>query len=171
MHFLSKVCVLFSSSGVKVHDSQVFRNMDVTTQCNRFTFYPRNMLSFSILDSALSELQWLVQSLRELQVLSLHLKHCSKVLEACHCSELLIFNLDPPLWRPLICLSLLWSFSARVSNFRPCAGFAEDLLVPSRASSSYSYSAGTSMSSANRGLLIVLLPMLIYHHVLPEHQI
>ena len=45
----------------------------------------------SILASVLSELQWLVQSLGEPPVLSLH---CSKMLEACTSSKLLPFSLD-----------------------------------------------------------------------------
>ena len=54
------------------------------------------LLSLNIGFSCL-ELQWLVQSLIELAVLSLHLNNCSKVLEACKYSKLLPFTLNLPL--------------------------------------------------------------------------
>ena len=58
LHLISKACILFSSSAVNVHDSQAYRNMELTRECVSFTFDPRGML-FSYLfklASALSEL-------------------------------------------------------------------------------------------------------------------
>ena len=43
-HLTSKTCVLFSKSAVKVHDSQVYRNMETTRERISFTFDPRDML-------------------------------------------------------------------------------------------------------------------------------
>ena len=44
-HLISKACVLFSYSAVKVHDSQAYRNLEMTSEHIRFTFGPRDMLS------------------------------------------------------------------------------------------------------------------------------
>ena len=43
-HLISKACVLFSYSAVKVHDSQAYRNLEMTREHIRFTFGPRDML-------------------------------------------------------------------------------------------------------------------------------
>ena len=43
-HLISKACVLFSNSAVKVHDSQAYRNMEITKERISFTFDPRDML-------------------------------------------------------------------------------------------------------------------------------
>ena len=43
-HLISKACVLFSNSAVKVHYSQAYRNMEMTRECIGFTFDPRDML-------------------------------------------------------------------------------------------------------------------------------
>ena len=40
----SKACVLFSNSAAKVHDSQAYRNMEMTRERISFTFDPRDML-------------------------------------------------------------------------------------------------------------------------------
>ena len=39
-----KFCVLFSNSADKVHDSQAYRNMEITRERISFTFDPRDML-------------------------------------------------------------------------------------------------------------------------------
>ena len=44
LHIISKACVLFSSSAVKIHDSQEYRNMDMTWERISFTSDPRDML-------------------------------------------------------------------------------------------------------------------------------
>ena len=44
LYLISKACVLFSSSAAKVHDSQAYRNMDMTRKRISFTFDPRDML-------------------------------------------------------------------------------------------------------------------------------
>ena len=41
---ISKACVLFSNCAVKVHDSQVYRNMETPRERTSFTFDPRDML-------------------------------------------------------------------------------------------------------------------------------
>ena len=43
-HLISKACILFSNSAVKVHDSQAHRNMEMTRERISFTFDPRDML-------------------------------------------------------------------------------------------------------------------------------
>ena len=43
-HLISKACVLFSNSAVRVHDSQAYRNMKMTRERISFTFDPRDML-------------------------------------------------------------------------------------------------------------------------------
>ena len=43
-HLISKACVLFSNSAVKVHDSQAYRNMEMTRERISFIFDPRDML-------------------------------------------------------------------------------------------------------------------------------
>ena len=43
-HLISKACVLFSSSAVRVHYSQAHRNMEMTRERISFTFDPRDML-------------------------------------------------------------------------------------------------------------------------------
>ena len=43
-HLISKACVLFSSSAVNVHDTQAYRNMEITRKSIRFTVDPRDIL-------------------------------------------------------------------------------------------------------------------------------
>ena len=43
-HLISKACVLFSNSAVKVYDSQANRNMEMARERISFTFDPRDML-------------------------------------------------------------------------------------------------------------------------------
>ena len=43
-HLISKACILFSNSAVKVHDSQAYRNREMTRERISFTFDPRDML-------------------------------------------------------------------------------------------------------------------------------
>ena len=43
-HLISKACVLFFNSAVKVHDSQAYRNMEMTRERISFTFDPKDML-------------------------------------------------------------------------------------------------------------------------------
>ena len=43
-HLISKACFLFSNSAVKVHDSQAYRNLEMTRERISFTFDPRDML-------------------------------------------------------------------------------------------------------------------------------
>ena len=56
---ISKACVLFSNSAVKVHHSQAYRNMEMTRERISFTFDPRDMLfchcftKYSLLSRAL----------------------------------------------------------------------------------------------------------------------
>ena len=46
LHLISKACVLISSSAVKFHYSQAYRNMDMTRECISFTFDPRDMMLY-----------------------------------------------------------------------------------------------------------------------------
>ena len=43
-HLISKACVLFSNSAVKVQGSQAYRNMEMTRERISFTFDPRDKL-------------------------------------------------------------------------------------------------------------------------------
>ena len=43
-HLNSEAWVLFSNSAVKVHDSQAYRNMEITREHISFTFDPRDIL-------------------------------------------------------------------------------------------------------------------------------
>ena len=43
-HLISKACVLFSISAVRVHDSQAYRHMEMTRERISFTFDPRDTL-------------------------------------------------------------------------------------------------------------------------------
>ena len=43
-HLFSEACVLFSNSAVTVHDSQAYRNMEMTRERTSLTFDPRDML-------------------------------------------------------------------------------------------------------------------------------
>ena len=55
---------LSSTSAVKVHDSQAYRNIGMTRERISFTFDPWVCFYRSRLASALLKLQWVVQSLR-----------------------------------------------------------------------------------------------------------
>ena len=52
-HLISKTCVLKSSSAVKGHASQAYRNMEMTWERIRFSFDPRDVLLFQQMASAL----------------------------------------------------------------------------------------------------------------------
>ena len=43
-HLISNACILFSNSAVKVHESQAYRNMEMTSKRISFTFDPKDML-------------------------------------------------------------------------------------------------------------------------------
>ena len=43
-HLISNTCVLFCNSAVKVHDSQAYRNMEMTRERISFTFDPNDLL-------------------------------------------------------------------------------------------------------------------------------
>ena len=58
-HLTSKACVLFSNSAVKVHDSQAYRNIEMTKERISFTFDQRDILlslqkGFSFVRSAVA---------------------------------------------------------------------------------------------------------------------
>ena len=42
-HLISKACILFLKSDIKVYDSKAYRNMNVTRECISFTFDPRDL--------------------------------------------------------------------------------------------------------------------------------
>ena len=43
-HLIPKACILFSNSTVMVHDSQAYRNIEMTRKRTSFTFEPKDML-------------------------------------------------------------------------------------------------------------------------------
>ena len=43
-HLIAKACGLFSNSAVKVHDSQAYRNIEMTRERISFTYDPKDML-------------------------------------------------------------------------------------------------------------------------------
>ena len=97
LHLISKTCVLFSNSAVKVHDSQAYRNIDKTRERISFIFDPRDMLLFLHIGPHFVRAGVACAVLERTSVLSLHLKTCLKGTEACHCSKLLSFILALPL--------------------------------------------------------------------------
>ena len=156
-HLLSKACVLFSNSAVKVHDSQAYRNMEMTRERISFTFDPKDMLlslqmGFSFVRAAVA------CSILE-RTSGLEPSSVSKVLEARYSAQLLPFYLYLSLdaigavchqnlvFFELISILYLVQVLSRLST---------------RASSSCSSSAIASMSSANRRLVIFLPPMLTF---------
>ena len=69
------------------------RNTDMTRECISSTLIQEICFYLSLLASALSELQWLVQSFREPPVLSLHLKQLLQCTRSCTCTPSSIFFL------------------------------------------------------------------------------
>ena len=104
--------------------SQVYKNVDMTKERISSTFDPRDML----LCQSCSGMCNLWESLRFWAVIW---NNCSKVLEACHCSKLLSFNLDLLLdgchWR---CLSLVLSFQHLSPFYTLCRSCRDYQLGP-----------------------------------------
>ena len=147
------ICVLFSNSAVAVHDSQAYRNMEMTKKRISIIFDPRDIL--------LSK--WAVQSLRESLVSSHHLKQLLQdtlSLLQIPASARLPLCLSGCHWHCLVFLALIYILYLVQVLSR----------LSTRASTSCSSSARASMSSTNRKLVIFLPPMLTLHHILLQHQ-
>ena len=91
-HLISKAYVIFSESAVSVHDSQVYRNMEMTREPISFTFDPTDMLlslqmGFSFARAAVA------CAVREIisNFEAIIWNNYSKVLEACYSTQLLPF--------------------------------------------------------------------------------
>ena len=107
-------------------------------------------------------MRWFVQSLREPLVLSHHLRQLPRGirnLQRYPAADLTLDTIGAVYYQfsllssDLLYLVKIWS------------------IISTKASRSCSSSARTSMSLAHWILVIFLLPMLTFHHVLPEHQI
>ena len=150
LQYISSQCSLALPSGSMT-------NMDNTRERISFIFDPRNIeicFCLKILASALSELQWLVQCLREPPVLSLHQKQLLQGAWSLSLLQVSALYLDlPPLALFVVVFSSLISILYLVQVLSR---------LSTRASSSCSSSARASMSSANRRLVMVLLSSSYY---------
>ena len=158
-HLISKACVLFSNSAVKVHDSQVYRTMVMSRERISFTFEPRDMLlsfqmSFSFDRAAVAYA--ILERIADLEPSSETIapRSLKLVTVPSFCPSTFI-----SLWMPLVLFVISLVFSALFSIIYLVQVLSRH---STRASSSCSSSARASMSSANRRLVIFLPPMLIF---------
>ena len=155
-----KACVLFSNSAVKVHrhDSQAYRNMEMTRERISFTFDPRDMLlslqmCFSFVRAAVAcAILERISGLRQSSETTAP-RYLKLVTVPSFCPFTFI-----SLWMPLFVISLV--FSALIFFILYLVKVLSRLST--RASSSCSSSARASISSANRRLVIFLPPMLTF---------
>ena len=140
-HLISYACVLFSNSAVKVHDSQAYRNIEMTRERISFMFDPRDMLlslqmGFSFVRAAVAcailERTSGLEPSSETTVPS-YLKLVT-VPSFCPFTSISL-SLSGCHWR---CLSLVWSSRHWFSSYTLCM-FCRNILT--RASSSCSSSA------------------------------
>ena len=158
-HLISKACVLFSNSAVKVHDSQAYRNMEVTRERISFTFDPRDMLlslqiGFSFVRAAVA--CTIVERTSGLELSSE--TTAPRYLKLVTVPDTCPFTFTS-LWMPLVLFVISLVFSALISILYRVQVLSR---LSTRASSSRSASARASMSSANRRLVIFLPPMLSF---------
>ena len=155
---MSKVCVLFSRSAVKIHDSQPYRNMEIARI--NFTFDPRELLSLKIgLSFVIAAVAWAIfgrTSSSEPSSETTAPRYLTLVTVSSFCPITLFF-----LWMPmplaLFVMNLV--FSALISILCLVQVLSK---LSTKASSSCSSPARAFMSSANRKLVIFLSPMLTF---------
>ena len=158
-HLISKACVLFSNSAVRVHDSQTYRNMEMKREHISFTFDPRDMLlslqiGFSFVRAAVA---------CAILERTSGLKPSSETTTPRYLKLVPVPNFCPFTFisrrMPLALFVISLVFSALISIL-----YLEQVLsrLSTRASSSCSSSARASVSSANRRLVIFQPPMLTF---------
>ena len=129
----------------------------MTKKCISVTFDLSDMLLSLHIGLALSKLQWLVQSLRELPVLSLHVEAMAPM----YLKLVTVPNFCPltliSLWMPLALLVITLVVSSLISILYLVQVLSR---LSARASNFCFSSARTSVLSANRRLVIILSLML-----------
>ena len=166
-HLISKVCVLFSNSAVNIHDSQAYRNMEMTRERISFTFDPRDMLlsfqmGFSCVRTAVAYA--ILERISGLEPSSeTTTPRCLKLVTVpSFCSFTFI-----SLWMPLTLFVISLIFSALIATLCLVQVLSR---LSTKASNSCFFSARASMSSASRRLVIFCRLCLPFHHALQEHQ-
>ena len=157
-HLISKACVFASSSAVKVHDSQAYRNRDMTGECISFTFDPRDMLlsfhiGFSVITAAVA---------CAILERTSGFQSSSETIAPRYLRLVTVQSFFPltliSLWKPLALFVISFVFSAIISILY----LVQVLLrLSTRASSSCSSSARASMSLAKCRLVMVLPSILV----------
>ena len=153
---ISKYCVLFSNSAIKVHDSQVLRNMEMTRERISFTFDQSEMLlllqmGFSFVRTAVACA--ILERTSGLEPSSETTPRYLKLVKVPNFCLLTFISL----WMPTALFDISNNFSALISILYLVHVLSR---LSTRASSSCSASARASMSSANRKMIIFLPPML-----------
>ena len=157
LHLISKACVLFSSSADNVHDSQAYRNMEMTGERISLTFDPRDKLlslqmGFSFVRAAVA---------CAILERTSGLEPSSETTAPRYLKLVTVPNFCPftfiSLWMPLALIVINLVFSALISILYLVQVLSR---LSTRASSSCSSSARASMSSANRRLVIFQPPVL-----------
>ena len=154
LHAISKVCILFPDSAVEVHDSQVYRNMEMARERISFTFDQSNMLLHCVCISpdGLHFVRAAVASANLERISGLEYLKLVTVPSFCHFTFI-------SLWMSLALFVISLVFSALISIL-----YLVQVLTrrSTRASSSFSSLAKASISSVNRRLVIFLPPMLTF---------
>ena len=143
-HFISKACVLFSNTAVKVHDSQANRNMKMTIERISLIFDPRDMLlslqmGFSLVRAAVACAILERTSGVEPSSETTAPRYLKLVTVPNFCPFIFI-----SLWMPLALFVISLVFSALISILYLVQVLSR---LSTRASSSCSSSARASMSS------------------------
>ena len=124
-HLISKACVLFSNTAVKVHDSQAYRNMEMSRERISFTFDPRDMLlslqmGFSFVRAAVT---------CAILERTSGLEPSSETTAPRYLKLVTVPNFCPftfiSLWIPLALYVISFYLLRTVLHLIPCAGFAE----------------------------------------------
>ena len=149
----------FSLTAVKVHDSQAYRNMEMTRERISLTFDPREMLlslqiGFSFVRAAVACAILERTSGLEPSSETTARRYLKLVTVPNVCPFTSIYR-----WMPLALFAISLVFSALISILYLVQVLSR---LSTRASSSCSSSARVSMSSANRRLVIFLPPMLTF---------
>ena len=158
MHLISKACVFFTYSAVKVHDLQTYRNMEMTRERISFTFDPRDTLLFLQMGFSFVRAAVACAILKRIS----GLEPSSHTTFPRYLKLVTVPNLCPfylyLFWMPLA-LFVISLVSALISILYLVQVLSK---LSTRASSSCSSSARASMYSANRKLVIFLPPMLTF---------
>ena len=159
LHLISKACVLFSNSAVKVYHSQAYKNMEMTRERISFTFDPRDMLLSLQMGFSFVRVAMACAILEKTS----GLEPSSETTAPRYSKLVTVPNFCPftliSLWMPLALFVISLVYSALISILYLVQVLSRH---STRASSSCCSSARASMSSANRRLVIFLPPMLTF---------